>query len=172
MNKKPKVYIAGPECFFPNSEEIFAANKAICEELGFEPSVAADYDFSGCKTKQDTAKVIFEKNIESIKNCDLIVADMNNFRGWEPDSGTSFEIGVGYIWGKKIYVYLDDLRSCGEKFTEETYLDEQGRRRDKDGLTLEGGPLNLMISGHATMVEGTFRDALLRAKEDMEKEGC
>ena len=79
---------------------------------------------------------------------------------------------MGYIWGKKIYVYLDDLRSCGEKFTEETYLDEQGRRRDKDGLTLEGGPLNLMISGHATMVEGTFRDALLRAKEDMEKEGC
>ena len=106
MNKKPKVYIAGPECFFPNSEEIFAANKAICEELGFEPSVAADYDFSGCKTKQDTAKVIFEKNIESIKNCDLIVADMNNFRGWEPDSGTSFEIGVGYIWGKKIYAQL------------------------------------------------------------------
>ena len=134
MNKKPKVYIAGPECFFPNSEEIFAANKAICEELGFEPSVAADYDFSSCKTKRDTAKVIFEKNIESIKNCDLIVADMNNFRGWEPDSGTSFEIGAGYIWGKKIYVYLDDLRGCGEKFTEETYLVEQGRRRDKDCL--------------------------------------
>ena len=36
MNKKPKIYIAGPECFQPNGKELAEKAVQLCEKYGFE----------------------------------------------------------------------------------------------------------------------------------------
>ena len=171
MNKKPGVYIAGPECFMPDGKEKAAAALALCDKLGFEGISPAmghplgdEIDFS--KGKQEAAKQIFRNNIKFINHCDIIIANVNNFRGWEPDGGTCFEIGYGYSQGKKLYVFLDDVRPCYEKYIGNIHNDGIFWR-DDNGAFFESGCLNLMISGPATVVQGGFEDALKKAKEDL-----
>ena len=170
MNKKPVVYIAGPECFMPDGKEKAEAAVKLCEELGFDPispakghPMAEPVDFS--KGKKEAGKQIFRNNIRYINSCDLVIANMNDFRGWEPDGGTCFEIGYAYTQGKKIYVFIDNVRPYYEKYKGDMYYDGVFWR-DGNGAFFESGCMNLMISGHATVVEGTFEDAVRKAKED------
>ncbi len=171
MNKKPVVYIAGFECFLPNGRELAKQAVELCEEMGFEAispvmghPIGEEIDFS--KGKQAVAKQIFFNNIKYINHCDLVVANLNNFRGWEPDGGTCFELGYAYTQGKKLYGFMDDIRPCYEKYIGNIHKDGFFWR-DDNGAFFESGACNLMISGPATIVRGTFADALKKAKEDM-----
>ena len=172
MNKKPIVYIAGFECFLRNGKELAEKAVKLCEEYGFEgispvlghPS-GKEIDFSN--GKKEAAKQIFYNNIGFINNCDIVIANLNNFRGWEPDGGTCFEIGYAFSQGKKIYGFMDDTRPCYEKYIGNIH-NTDGMWRDDNGAFFESGACNLMISGHATIVEGVFEDAVRKAKEDWE----
>lgn len=171
--KRPVVYIAGPECFMPDSKERAERAVKLCDEYGFDaisPVLgspdAEPLDFS--KGKLEAARQIFRNNIKYINNCDLVIANVNNFRGWEPDGGTCFEIGYAWTQGKKIYVFLDDTRPCYEKYVGSIYNDG-AYWRDSQGAFFESGCLNLMISGHATVVDGTIKEALETAKRDFEE---
>ncbi|MBC3516094.1 nucleoside 2-deoxyribosyltransferase [Neobittarella massiliensis] len=174
----PKVCLCTPQRYAPNWEAQLAACRDACREQGF---LLLEAPLGGTDNSAD-----FTALMDAVRGCDLLIADMNNFRGWEPDSGACFALGAGYVWGKKIYLYLDDLRSCVEKFTEEKYPDQDREQmditdpqnqkkgtvskgwRDRDGIVLENGPLNLMMSAHGIMVQGGFADALRRAKQDLE----
>ncbi len=171
MNKKPIVYIAGFECFMKNKDELAKKAVDLCEKYGFEgisPVIGhqsgKEIDFS--KGKKEAAKQISLNNISYINQCDIVIANVNNFRGWEPDGGTCFEIGYAYSQGKKIYGFMDDTHPCYEKYIGNIHKDG-GMWRDDNGAFFESGCCNLMISGHATIVEGTFEDALKKAKEDL-----
>ena len=171
--RKPKIYIAGPECFQPNAKELAVAAEAICERYGFIGMSPMDEDKSidfSIKDKRELARQIFEKDARYVRECDIIVANFNNFRGWEPDGGMAFECGYGYALGKAIYGFMADGRNCTEKFTEETYVDEHGTRRDMRGLTLEPGLTNLMLTAPSTVVEGDFETAIKRLRSDLNAE--
>ena len=120
----------------PNGYRLATHAKELCDEYGFEilSPVLGDgnnEDFSSL-TKERTAKKIFENNIGFIDKCDILVANINNFRGWEPDSGTCFEIGYAYSKGKKLYCFIDDMRPCYEKYIGSIHKDE-GFWRDDNG---------------------------------------
>ncbi len=170
MNKRPIVYIAGFECFLENGRQLAQQAVELCDKYGFDaispvlghPS-GKPVDFS--QGKQAAAKQIFFNNINYINTCDLIIANLNNFRGWEPDGGTSFELGYGYSQGKKLYGFMDDTRPCYEKYIGSIHKDGT-YWRDDNGAFFESGACNLMLSGPSTIVEGTLEDALIRAKAD------
>ena len=90
------------------------------------------FEMQGRKRRRMQGKTlgeqIFLKNIHCIEISDYVVANVNCFRGGEPDSGTCFEIGYAYALGKKIYGYLDDTRTMMEKIGGET---------DQDGFLVE-----------------------------------
>ena len=170
MNKKPVVYIAGPECFMPDGDEKARQALALCEKYGFEGISPAlghplgkEIDFS--QGKQSAAKQIFYNNINYINNCDLVIANVNNFRGWEPDGGTCFELGYAYTQGKKLYGFMADTRPCYEKYIGNIHYDAPFWR-DDNGAFFESGACNLMISGPAQIIEGTFEDAIKQAAKD------
>ena len=170
MKKKPVVYIAGPECFYPNGAELAKEALALCEKYGFEGispvlghPLGDEVDFS--QGKKSAAKQIFYNNIRYINNCDLVIANINNFRGWEPDGGTCFEIGYAYSQGKKLYGFMDDTRPCYEKYIGNVHWDGVFWR-DDNGAFFETGACNLMISGPAQIIEGDFEAALKKAYED------
>ena len=172
MNRKPVVYIAGFECFMPDGKERAEKALDLCAEMGFEGispvvghPIGAEIDFS--QGKKAAAKQIFMNNIKYINHCDVVIANVNNFRGWEPDGGTCFELGYAYSQGKKLYGFMDDTRPCYEKYIGSIHKDGPFWR-DDNGAFFESGACNLMISGPACIVEGSFEDALKKAKEDME----
>lgn len=141
-----KIYIAGPDVFRPDAVKAGQKAKEICEKYGFE----------GCYPFDNEANIpeeIFKGNLEMIKNCDIIAANINNFRGLEPDSGTCFEIGFAHALRKKIYLYTNDTRTMIEKIG----------KKDLNGWSVEdfGKSVNLMIAMSAVkIIKGNFEDCI------------
>jgi len=98
-----------------------------------------------------------------IKNADYVLANLNSFRGFEPDSGTVFEVGFATALGKTVVGYSSDIRPMIERLREYQSLDIE-QTTDKDGLIVEnfGLPNNLMF-GHIILAS-TPEEAVLRLK--------
>lgn len=140
-----KIYIAGPDVFSSDAVEIGKKYKALCEKLGFEGLYPLDNVCS-------TSKEIAEGNFGLIDKCDVVIANMNPFRGKEPDSGTCCEVGYAIAKGKKVICYMSDTRPMVAKYG----------TVDKNGMSVEnfGHPLNLMIAEKADIIEGGFETAI------------
>lgn len=164
--KKPKAYLAGFEVFRTDASEYGRQMKALCEQYGLEGIYPLDKEIEPRPDKTDTARAIFAGNIRLIDKADLIIANLNPFRGVEPDSGTVFECGYGYAKGKKVYGYISDGREQQEKLGAD--IDPEAGTY-KDGMTVEnfGLPLNLMLSVPIDIVTGTFEDCLRKAAGDL-----
>ncbi|RYF40443.1 MAG: nucleoside 2-deoxyribosyltransferase, partial [Comamonadaceae bacterium] len=87
---RPRIYLAGPDVFLPDSSVRFAELKAACarhEVEGIEPS---DGDIPADFAGDDDARAhrIYEGNILRIRQADAVLANLCDFRGLEPDPGT------------------------------------------------------------------------------------
>jgi nucleoside 2-deoxyribosyltransferase len=107
--------------------------------------------------------IIFQNNINKIKDCDIIVANINPFRGACVDDGTAFEIGFGYALGKKIYGYAF---SCDMSLVDRTNLYYNVNDDTKFPIieNFKGNSHNLMIQESIELSGGkiyqTFDDVL------------
>ena len=140
-----KIYLAGFDVFAPDAKQRGAKMKMMCAERGLIGLYPFDNEAVG-------APDIFAGNCGLIDQADIVIANLNPFRGDEPDSGTCFEVGYAFAKGKTVYGYVSDARTLREKLGEQ----------DKDGFSVEdfGLPLNLMLSCAAKIVEGDFAKAL------------
>ena len=100
-----KVYIAGP--LFTGSDRNFVAEiDQVLVSGGFGtylPHRDAGLFIRGVSKSID----FFKKDLEAIKNCQILVAVLN---GSDTDSGTSWEMGFAYANGIPIIGILDDNR--------------------------------------------------------------
>lgn len=144
--EKKKIYIAGPDVFAPDAVELGIKYKIICEKYGF----IGLYPFDN---EAITSREIFMANRELIEEADILVANINFFRGQCMDDGTAWEICYAKDHGKIVYGYTSDKRSLRSKIGE----------KDKDGNTVEdfGHPINLMISESCDGIfQGDFEDCI------------
>ncbi len=158
-----KIYIAGFDVFERDSIEIGKIYVKLCKKYGFEGLYPLDNVVDFNQEKHKIAKDIFDANVKMIQQADFVVANLNPFRGSEPDSGTVWECGYGYALGKKVYGYIDDDRSYLDRFDKNRLKkDENGMYWDENDMFVEDFdlPLNLMISCSATVIEGGFEDVL------------
>jgi len=115
-----KLYLAGP--LFTLAEQQFNADLArFLEAEGFDVWLPQEHEPRG-----DTAKAIFDMDVEAIDWADMVVACMD---GPDPDSGTAWECGYAFGKGKPVVCYRTDFRISGDT---------------KDA------PYNLMLSESAT----------------------
>ena len=164
----PRIYLAGPDVFFRDSEAIFQRLVAFCKTLGLEgvpPSdggIAADLRLGD----EERAQRIYEGNIRLIREADGVIANLAPFRGHEPDSGTVFEGGFATALGKPVVAYgvaagtyADRVRAAIDC---ETGPDGVIRER-ASGVMVEGlgQRLNLMLT-RSTEIEATAEAALAR----------
>lgn len=96
-----RIYLAGPDVFRKNAIKHFENLKKICQKWGVEALAPID------NIGNLDSKSIFESNIEMLKNCDIVVANLTPFRGAGIDDGTAVEIGYALALGKKIWGYSD-----------------------------------------------------------------
>jgi nucleoside 2-deoxyribosyltransferase len=153
-----KIYLAGPDVFRHDASLWAQQARAMCMECGVEALVPLDGDAT-------TAPGIYAKNIAMIAAADVIVANLNPFRGSEPDSGTCFEVGYALALGKRVvgYVATDELLSARIERVQGRPLVRNGDDwLDADGMRIENFdlPLNLMLGVPVQIIQGDLTAAL------------
>lgn len=114
--KNEAIYIAGPECFYTYGYDQLVAMKAKAESLGFSVTLPNNdpLDMEN-EDLQKRADSIFANLKKVMLDTTAIVADLEAYRGAEPDSGTIYEIGMAYAKGARCYGYTRDKRSFATK---------------------------------------------------------
>lgn len=165
-----RVYLAGPEVFLPDAADVVARMQQVCRDNGLTPVAPLDagLDETAAPAEPD-ATWIFDKNVTKIRGADAVIANVNHFRGAEPDSGTCFELGFAHALGKKLYVYSEGATTVErvERFHGPVTPGE--RPTDPEGRFVEdfGFAVNLMMAVPATNVAGSFADAVRAVAADL-----
>ena len=150
-----KIYLAGPDVFETDAIEQGKQLKSLCQQYGFEGLFPLDNEIADGGTPYETAKTIREANIKLIESCDIVMANLNPFRGLEPDSGTVYEVGYAAALGKKVYAYASDLRPMVERVREKQMLAEdaelcqEGKIIEDFGLSHNLMMLDLVVADSA-----------------------
>lgn len=148
-----KLYLAGFDVFRPDALAHGERLRALCAEQGHEGLFPLDNALPSGLQGRAAARWIYEANIALIRQADAVLANLNDFRGHEPDSGTAFEVGFAAALGKPVWAYLEDDRPLVEQMAGP--VDAQGLQVEDFGL-----PRNLMLACAATLVRGDARAAL------------
>lgn len=153
-----KIYLAGPDVFRSDALAWAESARTLLADHGHQALIPLDND-------ESTPEGIFKANIALITEADIVLANLNPFRGCEPDSGTSFEVGCAIALGKRVIGYLDDARAQVEKLAEHfggLLARKDGRVVDPDGMAIEnfGLPVNLMLAVPCEIAEGGLLEAL------------
>ena len=98
--RRPRIYLAGPDVFLPDAAEAFARLKAQCAACGLEGLAPTDTELGaddagtqeGAPRGADDALAqrIYDGNIRLIQQADGVAANLQAFRGLEPDSANGF----------------------------------------------------------------------------------
>ena len=155
-----KIYLAGPDVFRPDVSTWAESVRELCLRYGFEPLLPVDH----CETAPEK---IFQANIALIRKAQIVIANLDPFRGPEPDSGAAFELGYALALGKKICGYVTRLDTLAKRVElAEKQSDPPPPYGDKihdlQGMLIEnfGLPCNLMLSIPAHIVEGGLEACL------------
>ncbi|MFL9811970.1 nucleoside 2-deoxyribosyltransferase [Stutzerimonas sp. VN223-3] len=157
------IYLAGPGVFRPDAQEHGERLKALCAEFGFTGLYPLDKQVPAHITDtREQAAWIYRANLELLEQADAVLADLNFFRGGEPDSGTSFEVGYAVARGKPVFGYLEGAGSYAERLRHQHPQLCGLPGFDCDGLQLEAFdlPVNLMLGVPVTVITGTPHDCL------------
>ncbi|MDY6799276.1 MAG: nucleoside 2-deoxyribosyltransferase [Pseudomonadota bacterium] len=146
MAKPKRIYLAGPEVFFPAEEHqaIVAGKKRLLREHGFEGVDPLDTElaFSDDEAKPERGQQIYQANRELMDSCGAIIANLTPFRGISADPGTVFEVGYMIGQGKPAFGFTLDSRSYRER-AGAADLDERGHAIEdfelSDNLMIGGG---------------------------------
>jgi nucleoside 2-deoxyribosyltransferase len=157
-----RVYLAGPDVFRPDAAAHGRRLVALCQELGFEGVFPLAASLPEGLAPQELARHIYRANVAHIAACDAVVANLDFFRGPEPDSGTCFEVGYAVALGKPVVGYLPEHGSLAERIARRHPHAVGTGLRDAAGWDLEefGLPLNLMLAVPCQVVAGDARAAL------------
>lgn len=153
-----KIYLAGPDVFRPDALAWAELARQLCRRHGHVALIPLD-------GVEATAAGIYHANIELIRSADVLLANLDPFRGCEPDSGTCVEVGFALALNKPVIGYLAQAESTTERvvrMTGKPLANRDGRPVDPGGQYVEdfGLPLNLMLAVPARILVGTLEDAL------------
>ena len=176
--RKPYAYLAGWEMFWPDGKERGAKWKETAAKYGiigyFPPDEAPLDQYPEYEPKDDsTAEKLmkgFIHDVNHMRRSDMIIAQLEDWRGAEPDSGTCFECGYAAATGMRLYAWCSNPTTLIERTCAEKTADENGVLRDSEGYAFEdrGFPLD---SSFATMkIASSFEEACKMARADFDAE--
>jgi Nucleoside 2-deoxyribosyltransferase len=167
------LYLAGPDVFRPDADAHARQLQALCARYGFEGLFPLDAQLAvpAAAGPGDRARAIYQADIGLLERADAVLANLDFFRGAEPDSGTCFEIGYAVARGKPVYGYVPEGGSWAERIrARHPKLAGADATVDVAGWELEefGLPVNLMLAVPAVVVAGGAEAALQRLRADQE----
>lgn len=138
----PKVYLAGFDVFREDAVERGEYLKRLCRDQGLEGLYPFDNEVPEGLAPAERAARICQLNLAMIRGADAVLANLNPFRGFEPDSGSAFEVGAAVALGKPVWAYFQPRGSMRQ------WLPGDEAGRDAEGYFIEdfGLPRNLMLA--------------------------
>lgn len=161
--KRPLVYLAGPQRYDPDCGEQYREMKEICARWGLDAVTPAEWAEGVDQMEWDHPYVkaanLFDNYQQHVRDCDAVVADLNDFRGYECSNDVAFECGMGFQLGKKLFGYVKDDRPLIRRIP---HLGEEQEFRDMTGSNVENFnyPMNLMFACSMDIVKGGFEDVI------------
>jgi nucleoside 2-deoxyribosyltransferase len=160
----PRLYLAGPDVFLPDPLAQADRKKALCRQYGFEGVFPLDAapDLAGVRGPADAGLAIARANEETMRACDLAVANATPFRGPSLDPGTAYEMGFMRALGKPVFAYANApgpyLDRVEAHYGTPLVREGGGRWTAPDGMSVEDFGLadNLMIVGAAEASGGAL----------------
>ncbi|MCD2514384.1 nucleoside 2-deoxyribosyltransferase [Comamonas endophytica] len=149
------VYLAGPEVFYPDARAHGRRMQAVCSEAGFTGLFPLDAQAE----RQSLA--IYQANRQLIDRADAVVANLRDFRGFEPDSGTVWEASYALARGKPVVGYCPTPATIAQRLQASPHgqlFDAQCEVEDF------GLPLNLMLAHSLSAVAFGSEDGFLGLK--------
>lgn len=163
------VYVAGPDIFKINASEIYGGYVDLCKQYSVECLYPNDDTIEPADTREAFALNIYRANINMISRCDIVLVNLEPFRGPSMDVGAAFEIGHARAMGKPVVgftpsytpPYFDRLKG----YYGEVYKSDMGFRSRTDDVLLEDFGLceNLMIAHALNSLAVGFEQALHEA---------
>lgn len=166
----PRVYLSDVIRYREDAQSAYERMKAICRQYGLEAVTPADWAENVEKTDSSNpyaaAANLTENYAELIRSCDAVIADLNDYRGYECSNDVGFECGVAFEWGKKLYGYMDNTKPCIERIP---HLGKEADYRDMTGCNVENFnyPVNLMFACSMKIYEGRFEEIVRRVAEEL-----
>lgn len=157
------VYLAGFDVFLPDAVAHGQRLKALCATYGFDGLFPLDNAVPPDLSGPALAQWIYRENVALIRRADMVMANLNTFRGAEPDSGTAFEVGYAIACGKPVWGYTSQAGSLIDQVAVGAAADDGASRMvDAEGYTVEDFSLNLnlMLACSARIVVGKASDCL------------
>lgn len=167
--EKPQVYLATLTRYDEDAKEKYEIMKKLCNKYGLEAIVPTDWADEVVEIKTDNLYLktanIFDNYQQHVRNCDIIIADVNNYKGYECSNDVAFECGMGFQLGKKLYGFMDDARAMKDRIP---HLGEAREYRDMCGCNVENFnyPLNLMLGCSLKVFEGNFEKVIKEIAAD------
>jgi nucleoside 2-deoxyribosyltransferase len=152
-----KLYLAGPDVFAPDAPARFDAMRAACSKAGFAPLTPVDNTLPDNLQGRALAAFIKQANIELIRRCDAVVANVSPFRGPNMDPGTAWEIGFAEALGRPVILWSATPVLLAERTPGDGSTDPDGWMVENFGLAE-----NLMIAVNPQEVAPDFATALQR----------
>lgn len=141
------VYLAGPEVFYPEARQHGRRMQAVCAEQGVEGLFPLDAEIPA--TPQGQSLAIYQANRALIDRADAVAANLRDFRGFEPDSGTVWEVSYALARGKPVVGYCPTAATMAERLQASPH----GRLFDTQCAVENFGlPLNLMLAHSLTAI--------------------
>ncbi|MDI3325877.1 nucleoside 2-deoxyribosyltransferase [Pontibacterium granulatum] len=158
-----KVYLAGPDVFWPNAKAAGAAKVTLCAEYGLQGHFPLDteLDLSGL-TPYEAGLAIYRANLHLMDDSDLLIANMTPFRGPSMDVGTAFEMGYMAARRKPVWGYTLDGRLYSDRVNQPT-----------DGCDEQGDAVEQFDMADNLMMIGAINDSngqLIKAKDEQSLE--
>jgi nucleoside 2-deoxyribosyltransferase len=156
-----RIYLAGPDVFFPNPKEVAQGHKEVLARHGLEGVFPLDNEVETSGSPVDMAQRIFELNCRLIDSCDGVLANMMPFRGPSMDVGTAWEVGYAYAQGKPIVGYTEDLADYRDKVFRSGFSESPEAVSDRAGHAIEHFEVtdNIMISQSVTAIASSIEEA-------------
>jgi len=148
---RPRIYLAGPDLFFADSQVRYDRLRSACDHEGLDAVAPVDGLELHTEGPLTAAEQIYQHDMSLLRRCDAVLVNLSPFRGAEPDSGSVFEAAFATAIGKPVAGWIGDYWDTVERTAvlRKVYRDGKGRIRDKldDGFVEDFGlPLNLMLS--------------------------
>lgn len=151
------VYVSTPLRFSKDAAALFDELARICAQSGCELITAfPDRDETDPHRK---AGKEFRSYMDAVSRADVVIVDVNDYLGLEPNPDVSFEAGAAYQLGKRLYGFMSNTQHMLER------VPHHGKElglRDSVGREVEfyDYPLNLMFASSMPIRQGNIVESV------------